>query len=239
LYKQTKVTKSKTRHLRIAGFAFAKGGIMSNTDKPRTWAEVRFGKAKRAFVRHEALGDKRAFGASTQKGATSGDTNTSKQLGGWQHDSSSSAQVAHVVAPHASRLKPEERLHHKNERPTDSKPAARKRLHPYGVRFSAEELTKVRERAKEIGFSVNSYIRASVLDTDYTPPRDPVLVEVLRRTLVELSRQGNNLNQIARHLNAGITTPAQGEGAMEAVYPTYLRTLSKVRSALAQGKPEP
>ncbi len=109
----------------------------------------------------------------------------------------------------------------------------------FGVRFRANELALVKERARKIGCTTNAYIRASVLGSDYKPPRDPELVSVLRRTLAELSRQGNNLNQLAKAKNAGEATPSQIAVRLEAIRGPLVRALETVRSAVAYGLPHP
>jgi hypothetical protein len=150
----------------------------------------------------------------------------------------SSAQVgtyvAHPVLVKSGELKLKELL------PTlHTTPPPHKTLHPLGVRFSEEELALVRIKAQMVGCTVNRYIRASALGSDYTPPHDPELVDTLRATLRELLAHGNNLNQIARQMNAKVMSAAQAEGALGAISPPYLKTLSAVRTALAHGRYEP
>jgi Bacterial mobilisation protein (MobC) len=53
----------------------------------------------------------------------------------------------------------------------------------------------------------SEYLRARGLKRVYTKGREvpPVEIIALTQVLSELKRQGNNLNQIARRLNSGIT----------------------------------
>jgi len=110
---------------------------------------------------------------------------------------------------------------------------------PLSVRFTYDDLLVLRQNAKAVGISVSEYVRQASLGSHYTPPHDPDLADALRSTLVELTRHGTNLNQIAKHLNVGSQTPDQAEGVLSIIYPAYLRTLSKVRKALARGTEEP
>ena len=119
----------------------------------------------------------------------------------------------------------------------DSEP--QKRPHPLGVRFSAIELEIVKAKARTVGCSVNGYVRAAALGSNYRPPRDPELTRALLMVNRELTAQGNNLNQIARQLNAGIVTPAQAESMVEILARSLLRTHKAVRQALGLGDPEP
>ncbi len=51
-----------------------------------------------------------------------------------------------------------------------AKPGQSQRIHPLGVRFSAAEVEIVRRKAKDAGCTVNGYIQASTLGSDYKPP---------------------------------------------------------------------
>src|ERR1700722_18535847 len=101
----------------------------------------------------------------------------------------SSAQVAlsvgqDVVRPGAGGLKPR-----------DSKPFR------ITVRFSEDERETLVGRAEKACQTVSEYIRTSVLGLAYGSSIDPEKYRVLTQLNRELSRQGNNLNQIAKHLN--------------------------------------
>lgn len=72
-------------------------------------------------------------------------------------------------------------------------------LHMPPVRMTAAELAQLEELAAVSGLSVSEYARQRLL-TGAVKATRPKTDESL---LVELSRIGNNLNQIARQLNRG------------------------------------
>lgn len=74
------------------------------------------------------------------------------------------------------------------------------------LRASKEELARWHKEAKETGFKTTaSYCRERLNGGMLNDPLElhPHLLSELRETKQELSRIGNNLNQIARKLNAG------------------------------------
>jgi hypothetical protein len=101
--------------------------------------------------------------------------------------------------------------------------------------LSEPELDVIRDKAKAAGCSLNGYVRASVLGADYKPPVDPKLRQTLLGLNLELNRQGNNLNQIARHLNGGTPLPVEGEKFLGSVGQSLIQTHSAIRNALSQG----
>jgi len=179
------------------------------------------------------------------------------------------AQVARMVAPCAGGLKPGDEngpnpgnVKQKNNDPESerkqksdpksrhapkeekvgkerNKPTPRTRPHPLGVRFSATELEIVKAKARAAGCSVNSYIRASTLRSDYKPPRDPELTEFMRLYYREYRMQGNNANQIARYCNMGAISPAEAMSGFEAYRQETARIMRAVLQKLANGDPEP
>lgn len=68
----------------------------------------------------------------------------------------------------------------------------------------ASESIKSAARSEMAGISVNRFVLASTLGSKYRPPADPELLKALFALNRELTAQGNNLNQIARQLNAGL-----------------------------------
>jgi len=78
-----------------------------------------------------------------------------------------------------------------------------KRPHPQGVRLSAEQLDLIREAAIERSLSLNRFLVEAALKEAGRPPRDKDLVLAARDIRAEERRIGNNVNQIARHLNTG------------------------------------
>jgi Bacterial mobilisation protein (MobC) len=149
------------------------------------------------------------------------------------------AQVAGLVAPSVAPnpvggLKPGGDT--KDGGPIQQSPNGemRKRPNPLSVRFSAVEIGIVKSKARTAGCSTNSYIRAAALGSSYRPPCDTELKRILLGLARELTAQGNNLNQVARRLNAGIA-PAMHGATLEALTSSIKETLQHVRAALARG----
>ena len=81
----------------------------------------------------------------------------------------------------------------------------RQRGAPISVRFLPDERAKLKEKARDTGLSVASFIRASALSTPGPRARrsPSVNAEALGRATAALNKVGSNLNQIAHVLNAG------------------------------------
>lgn len=118
------------------------------------------------------------------------------------------------------------------------KPRRRKRRNPLTVRLSDNDREHIRAKAKTAGCSLNAYVRASVLGSDYQPPKDPELAQALLKLNFELTKQGVNFNQIARQLNAGVISPAQAETMIAIIARSTLQIHKAIRQAMAKGKPE-
>jgi hypothetical protein len=97
----------------------------------------------------------------------------------------------------------------------------RQRTVSVAIRFTEAEHADLLRRADEVGLSVASFVRVQTLDVP--PPRaarrPPIDRTVAAQVLGQLGRIGSNINQIARHFNAGATTPPPADvaGAMSAV----------------------
>ena len=148
-----------------------------------------------------------------------------KQTGATKRESNndsvkSSAQVDPGVAPRGR---------------ASAEPKQEKRLHPLGVRFSAAELEIVKRKAKNAGCTVNRYIRASTLGSDYKAPVHRELRLTLLASNRELTALGQNINQIARQLNSGLSPYVIfGETAFGGLQAALLEALATVRAALAR-----
>ena len=116
---------------------------------------------------------------------------------------------------------------------------AKARISPLTIRVSKEQKESIRQKAQTAGVPVGRYVIAATLGADYKPPKDPELVGALLVLNRELTAQGNNLNQIAKHLNGGSASPAEGEGMLGMIGRSMLRTHKAIRGVLAHGKPEP
>jgi hypothetical protein len=73
-------------------------------------------------------------------------------------------------------------------------------------RFTEEEFNRIAAKADNAGLGFAAYLRAAALDGDAGPRaqrRPPADHKALREILGHVGRIGNNVNQIARALNAG------------------------------------
>lgn len=73
------------------------------------------------------------------------------------------------------------------------------RTRPKQVKFwaSEKELEEIKKKAKKSKLTQSEYLLRSALD------KKIIVVECLKDILLELSREGNNLNQISKSLNQG------------------------------------
>src|SRR5271170_460134 len=68
------------------------------------------------------------------------------------------------------------------------------------VRFAPEERTALFEQAKKFGLSLSEFVRRAALKRRMPPAPPP---QINRDLYQELSRIGNNLNQVARKIHEG------------------------------------
>lgn len=73
------------------------------------------------------------------------------------------------------------------------------RKRPKQVKFwaSEEELEKIKKKTEKSKLTQSEYLLRSALD------KKIIVVDGLKDILIELSREGNNLNQITKSLNQG------------------------------------
>jgi Bacterial mobilisation protein (MobC) len=110
-----------------------------------------------------------------------------------------------------------------------------KRPSPLTIRLSERQKRIIRAKAQAAAISVNRFVLAAALGSDYRSPADPELTRALLRVYRELNAQGNNLNQIARQLNASVVLPGQG-AMLDALATSIQETLGRVQTALAEGR---
>ena len=104
------------------------------------------------------------------------------------------------------------------------------------TRFAFDERDFLVRQAESSCLTLSEYIRASALGPGYAATIDPMKRQLLQDAIRELNRQGNNLNQIARHLNAGDMEPDQGERELSRLEQSLIAAQRAVRAALAEGK---
>ncbi len=85
------------------------------------------------------------------------------------------------------------------------------------LRVTAAERALVEERADAAGVALVEYCRHAIFQSSIAPKRGTID----QALLVELNRVGVNLNQIARHFNAGRNLP-----------PDFPEVLAEVRAAV-------
>jgi hypothetical protein len=78
---------------------------------------------------------------------------------------------------------------------------SRTRIHC--IRFTEAEWLEIKERATSCGKPFGNYLRQ--LGLGFTPQQRPAALD--SAAIYQLSRLGNNLNQIARKANSGIPVP--------------------------------
>ena len=110
------------------------------------------------------------------------------------------------------------------------------KTYSYGLKLRDGELDIIRLKAQDLNMSVNAYIRASVLGAGYVSAIDPTKHQLLINIQRELNKQGTNLNQIAKHLNAGILNPFQGKDHLSLLARSLLNAHSSVRLALSESR---
>jgi len=89
------------------------------------------------------------------------------------------------------------------------------------VRFTEQEFAEIAGKADKAGIATAAFLRAAALGSpgpraQRRPPADHV---ALRQILGQCGRIGNNVNQIAKHLNAGGQADIPELRAALAVYP--------------------
>jgi hypothetical protein len=90
-----------------------------------------------------------------------------------------------------------------------------KRPHRLPVRYTADELTTIRAKAAETGWSVSRFVRETSLGTQVKQRRQHPLADVI----YHLSRIGNNINQLAAvaNLEARLTREQELDAALAEV----------------------
>lgn len=90
---------------------------------------------------------------------------------------------------------------------TRSGSEARQRQPAFLVRVTPQEQEAIREKAQTAGLSIGAYFRKAALGAEgvRARPAPSVNRELMAEALAALNRVGNNVNQIAHHLNAGGT----------------------------------
>jgi hypothetical protein len=145
---------------------------------------------------------------------TTGNTKSSTQVESW------------VLPPNSGALKREGIPHG----------ITRIRPSPLTIRLSEEHKNIIRMKAYVAGIPVNEFAKAALLGSDYKPPLSAELFTCLLDLHRELTRQGTNLNQIARQLNAGIIYHDKAYQLLAALAPELTKTYTAIYTVLANGR---
>ena len=115
------------------------------------------------------------------------------------------AEPPAALAPSPPSELPTEKTEGGGKKKSQSGSEKRQREHGFRVRATADEFIAIRERARQTGLSAGAYLRACALGKKGPRARraPPVQGDLLAEAIAALNRVGNNLNQIAHHLNAG------------------------------------
>ena len=103
----------------------------------------------------------------------------------------------------------------------------RQRTRFISVRVTPDELTIIKQNAREHGQSVGDLLRAQVLHIRLRPSRIDRLE--VSRLLGQLGKIGSNINQIAHHLNSGLP----GDRVTDSIE-YALRDLAELRMPILQ-----
>lgn len=87
------------------------------------------------------------------------------------------------------------------------------------LRLNEKETNMLSANAKRCGLTKTAYLRRLISST---PIRENQSKEI-RELYLEINRIGNNINQIARSVNAGIATPEDARQALFLLEKVYAR----------------
>ncbi len=158
-----------------------------------------------------------------------------------RQESKSYAQVESLVVPQAvlpnsCGLKPG--MSTAQRKPKKQKKST-KRPAPLSVRLSEKDRDIIAQKAFNIGYSVNAYVRAAALGSAYKPPIGRDMVMALLAVKYELTAQGRNLNQIAHSLNSDLHSETETDSMLGVIARSLLKAHEAVSAALACGKEYP
>ena len=85
------------------------------------------------------------------------------------------------------------------------------------LRLTQEQKNRLNAHAKRCGLSKTAYLRRLIMEID-PQPKTPQDIKELR---TEIHRIGNNINQIARSVNAGIADAAEAKRGLRLLDEVY------------------
>jgi predicted HicB family RNase H-like nuclease len=157
-----------------------------------------------------------------------------KQHSVWSLDHHSSS---HTVLQHTSVAQVETLVEPPNVALPKScglKPKKR-RTGPLNIRINESEKRTLDFRAKQAELTLHAFVKCVLLGSGYDYKLRTQLLMLNR----ELTVQGRNLNQIAKHVNSGTATPSQSVDMLDAIRVPLGRALYAVRNALTPSGPQP
>ncbi len=144
--------------------------------------------------------------------------------------------VPQAVLPNSCGLKPG--MSNTQRKPKKKKNST-KRPAPLSIRLSEKDRAIIAQKAFNIGYSVNAYVRAAALGSDYKPLISRDMVLALLAVRWELTAQGRNLNQIAHRLNSDIHSEAETNSMLGVIARSLLKAHEAVGAALTWGREYP
>lgn len=112
-----------------------------------------------------------------------------------------------------------------------------RRTERFNLRFTVSEKRKIQRDADLAGLSAHEYLRRRGLEHRVVPSGarvDPGLVTELNRLALEISALGNNVNQIARSLNARRRVRHDWDATVEAIEALSQRATEALERILAE-----
>lgn len=95
---------------------------------------------------------------------------------------------------------------------------AKKTTYELCLRLNTDEVQKLQTDAENSGLSRSAYLRRLIMGAKIRP-RPP---KELQELYTEINRIGNNINQIARSVNAGIASPKTAEESLFLLHKIYM-----------------
>jgi hypothetical protein len=112
------------------------------------------------------------------------------------------------------------------------KPEKARSVH-LGIRLDFQERERLAEQAERNNLSTSQYVRLMLLKS---PLLDPERNSLLHKVHFELTKQGTNLNQIAKQLNAGAVTNGQGASMVAMISRSLMTAHQAILQALSEGR---
>jgi hypothetical protein len=104
------------------------------------------------------------------------------------------------------------------------------------IRVTKEERESIGSQAEKARLPIANYVRLAIFRQ---PSLDPERNKLLHKANYELTKQGTNLNQIAKHLNGSTANIDQGNSMLAIIARSLMSAHNTVKQALSEGKVMP